>query len=133
MTGSKQAVGYLVLVFLLGAALGTGGGYWFASNELVEASKKQKASKKPSTVDWLIKELDLTPEQKTQFHGILDETRETYDSIRRMEVRPRYDAARQAGREKIRAILNEEQRAKFDDLVRHLDEKEKKRREKRKK
>ncbi len=123
MTRSKQAVGYLMLVFLLGAALGAGGFYWASSNELVKASKKEPKKEKTSTEWWLGEKLGLSPEQRKQLGAILDETRENYDSIWE-EVGPRFNEARQAGRDKIRAILNEEQRKKFEKHVQHLDKKE---------
>ena len=132
MTGNKQAVGYIVLVFLLGAALGAGGFYLASSNELVKASKKEPKKEKTSTEWWLGEELDLSPEQRKQLSAILDETRENYDSIWE-EIDPRFDAARQAGRDKIRAILNEEQREKFEKLVRHIDKKEEAKKQKKEK
>ena len=124
MTRSKQAVGYLLLVFLLGAAMGAGGLYWANSSELVKASKKEPKKEKTSTEWWLGEKLDLSPEQRKQLGAILDETRENYDSIWE-EVGPRFNEARQDGRKRIRAILNEEQREKFEKLVRHIDMKEK--------
>lgn len=127
MKESKQAVGYIVLVFLLGMALGGGGMYWATSNEIVLA-KKERLHKSRTTpkdwVGWLSKELALDEEQAEQLGTILDETSTKYSAIRE-KTHPRYEEARQAGRDNIRAILNEEQRAKFEELVRRIDEKEK--------
>jgi hypothetical protein len=133
MAGSKQAIGYLVVVFLLGVALGAGGMYWAQSRDmLVQAKPKPKMEKMPSTVDWLSKELDLSQDQKQQLGAILDETRESYDTLW-AEIDPKFEAARWAGREKIRAILNAKQKEQFEELVRRLDAKEKKKKEEKEK
>lgn len=126
MTGNRKAVGYLLLVFLLGAALGAGGIYWATSAELVQAKKKEVQSEEPeSPVDWLCRELDLSSEQREQLGRILDETQRKYEAISD-RYRPEYEEARQAGRDQIRAILSEKQRAMFEELVQRIDEKERK-------
>ena len=133
MAGSKQAIGYLVVVFLLGVALGAGGMFWAQSSDmLVQAKQPPQKKKMPSTVDWLSKELGLSPDQKQQLGAILDETRESYDTLW-AEVDPKFEAARWSGRGKIRAILNAEQKEKFEELVRRIDEKEKAQKQKKNK
>jgi hypothetical protein len=117
MAGSKQAIGYLVVVFLLGVALGAGGMYWAQSRDmLVQAKPKPK----------------MAQDQKQQLGAILDETRESYDTLW-AEIDPKFEAARWAGREKIRAILNAKQKEQFEELVRRLDAKEKKKKEEKEK
>ena len=78
---------------------------------------------------WLTRELDLTPEQQKQLGPILDEAGAQYFAIFE-KVRPEYEQVRQQTREKIRALLSEKQRAKFEELVRHIDEREAKERQK---
>ena len=48
--------------------------------------------------------------------AVIEETREKYRGLR-AECRPRYDAARAAGRERIRAVLTPEQRLAFDSIA----------------
>lgn len=128
MGESKKAIAYLALVFLLGAAFGVGGYHLYDSSQ--EASRgKKKMSKQKSSVEWLTDELKCTKAQKAELEAILDKTYEQYDLIF-AEIEPRYDEARQRGRERIRAILNETQREKFEQLVKRIDEKERKKREK---
>ena len=130
MTESRQAVVYLALVFLLGASLGAGGYHWYDSSReaLADATKKDDA-KEESAVDWLAAELECTKWQKEQLEGILDATYQQYDQIFE-ELSPRYEEARQRGRDRIREILSDEQVKRFDKLVRRIDAKEKKKKAK---
>lgn len=131
MAGSKQAAAYLALVFLLGAAFGAGGYHLYdASQETKQAEKEKK--KQLSTVEWLTKELECTKWQKAELEDILDKTYEQYELIY-SEIEPQYEEARQRGRDRIRAILNEDQQEKFEMLVKRIDEKERKASEKKQK
>ncbi|MDT4953936.1 MAG: motif family protein [Acidobacteriota bacterium] len=67
-------------------------------------------------------DLNLTDQQATEIHAILDQARNDYRQLR-AEVRPRYDAARQNARTKIRALLTPEQQQKFDAKVAEHDAK----------
>lgn len=125
MMGSRRAVVYLLLVFLLGLAVGGLGTVWAIKKGWWHWGYGPWSS--PGTVKWLTGELNLTADQQKQLEAILDETSTGYRAIRE-RVRPEYDQVRQAGREKIRAILTPEQRAKFEELVRRLDEERLKRR-----
>jgi len=78
--------------------------------------------------------LNLTPEQQESIRTILSETFEQYNAIREEinpKIRPRFDAARQQGRERIRAVLTPEQLPIFEEMVKEQDrqrEEERKRR-----
>ncbi|HWP43967.1 MAG TPA: hypothetical protein VNO14_12065 [Blastocatellia bacterium] len=71
--------------------------------------------------------LGLTEDQQEKIKTILSETYEQYDAIRE-EMRPemekyapRFDAARQRGRERIREVLTPEQLPKFEEMVQEQD------------
>ena len=130
MAGSKQAAAYLALVFLLGAAFGAGGYHLYDGARREDQAQKKK--KQLSTVEWLTKELECTKWQKAELEDILDKTYEQYELIY-SEIEPQYEEARQRGRDRIRAILNEDQQEKFEMLVKRIDEKERKAREKKQK
>ncbi|GBC77072.1 hypothetical protein HRbin08_00541 [bacterium HR08] len=72
-------------------------------------------------LQYLIKELGLTPEQTEQVRRILDETRQEFLQLRN-EMRPRFEDIRRRSRERLRAVLTPEQQAKFDELMRRMDE-----------
>lgn len=128
MMGSRRALLYLALVFLLGLALGALGMVWAGRHGWSYADSTRQH--RPRGVEWLDRELNLSPEQRQQVEAILDEMGQAYRSIRQ-RTRPEYDAVRQQGRNKIRALLSDEQRARFEQLVRELDDKEARRRQER--
>lgn len=129
MIGTRRALFYLVLVFLLGAALGALGTLWATKRSLADERRLHDRSPR-GALERLDRELKLSPEQRRQLEAILDQTGEAYSAIRE-RARPEYEAARQSGREKIRAILSEQQRARFEELVREIDAREAERRQRR--
>jgi len=60
--------------------------------------------------------LNLSPDQKKQFHAILEANREQADAIRR-ELRPRLETHLDATRKQIAAVLTPEQRTSFEAMV----------------
>ena len=128
MMGTRRAVVYLLLVFSLGLALGVVGTLW-ATRHGFAAERGERSHSRKSALEWLDSELKLSPEQHRQVEAILDETIQGYRGIRE-RTRPEYDVVRQQGREKIRAVLTEAQRARFEELVREKDAREAERRRK---
>jgi Spy/CpxP family protein refolding chaperone len=78
--------------------------------------------------------LNLTQEQQESIKTILSETFEQYNAIREEinpKIRPRFEAARQQGRDRMRAVLTPEQLPIFEEMVKEQDrqrEEERKRR-----
>jgi len=70
--------------------------------------------------------LGLDAAQREQMHKIGDETRHEFQELRK-ETQPRYEAIQEQSRVKIRAVLNDEQRAKYDEFRRNMDERRRKR------
>ena len=68
------------------------------------------------------KKLSLTAEQHEKVKAILDETFTQYDQIRK-DIDPRIHVIRQQSRERIRALLTEEQKPKYEELVAESDAK----------
>lgn len=129
MIGTRRAVVYLLLVFGLGLALGMLGTVWATRHGFAAERGERGGHSRRSALEWLDSELKLSPEQHRQVEAILDETIQGYRGIRE-RTRPEYEAVRQQGREKIRAVLNEQQRARFEELVREKDAREAERRRK---
>jgi len=78
-------------------------------------------------LQYLVKELKLTPEQTEQVRRILDETRQEFLQLRN-EMRPRFEEIRRRSRERLRAVLTPEQQARFDELMRRSEEERERRR-----
>lgn len=68
----------------------------------------------------LTRELALQPEQERKVEAVLRETGQEFRRLRE-EIGPRFNELRKQGEERIRAVLDPEQRAKFADLVKRWD------------
>lgn len=82
--------------------------------------KERGRGNKEEMFERMKRDLNLNEQQATQIRAILEQTREEYRQLR-AEVRPRYDAARQNARTRIRALLTPEQQQKFDAKVAERD------------
>ena len=116
---NRRAVFYLLLVFLLGAAVG-GLGAYLADKWNVFNWHRSGYDRARGAVETLTQELGLSPDQQAHLQTILAETgqkyRETWECGRREN-----EEIRQAARQRIREILTEEQKPKFEELLRQID------------
>ncbi|MFQ5927859.1 MAG: periplasmic heavy metal sensor [Terriglobia bacterium] len=126
---NRRAVFYLVLVFVFGVALGGVGAYLADEWDVIDWHRHSRNPGR-GVVEWLSGELALTSQQQTQLQAILEETGKQYRQIRN-RTRAEHEQVRQAGRERIREILTEEQRAKFEELLQQIDAKRRQRAERR--
>ncbi len=109
----------LLVVFTLGCVTGgalTGLYRWRAGADRPEAREKALQER----FEKMRSELNLTDQQTTAVHNILDETRNEYKALR-TELRPRFEEPRMKARTRIRALLNPEQQQKFDAMVAQQD------------
>ena len=65
--------------------------------------------------------LGLNKEQREQMHKIGEETRHEFQELRK-ETQPRFQSIQEQSRVKIRAVLNDEQRTKYDEFRKNMDE-----------
>ena len=125
-TATRKAAFWVGVVFLLGAALGGMLGYVFAHHTAMAApAQMTDAQKRAQKVERLTQELNLTAAQQQQLDAILTSVQGEYKTIRQ-STEPQIDQARQKGREQIRAILTPEQKPKFEEFLKRLDEERKK-------
>jgi Spy/CpxP family protein refolding chaperone len=125
-SASRKAAFWVGVVFLLGAALGGMLGYVFAHHTAMAApTQMTDAEKRAQKVQRLTQELNLSPEQQKQLEAIMISVQAEYKAIHH-STDPQIDQVRQKGREQIRAILMPEQKPKFEDFLRRLDEERKK-------
>ena len=124
-TVQQKATFWLALVFVLGTALGAVLGYAFAHRSYAAApthltAEQRRAQKR----EQLAREVGLTAEQQTQVAAILDQAQTEYKAIHAVSD-PQVDAVRQKSRDKIRQILNPDQKPKFEEFIRRMDEERK--------
>jgi esterase/lipase len=130
MSVTRKAALWVGVVFLLGAALGGMIGYVFAHHTALAAPPQMtEAAKRAQKVQRLTQELDLSAEQQKLLEVIIASVQAQYKAIHQ-STEPQINEARQKGREQIRAILTLEQKPKFEEFLKRLDE-EKKRNEQR--
>lgn len=119
--GSRKAVLLVVVVFVLGIALGAVGTYLVTSR--VQAARVQPSLRTGPghAMAVFTRDLDLNQDQQNQIQAILNDTRAKYAQLHE-KLDPEYEEVRQEGRQKIRQVLTPEQRPKFEDLLRQMDE-----------
>ncbi len=121
---SRKAAGLLVLVFVVGIAIGALGGRLWAERVSGARAGRYDHTK---LVDDLTREVGLTPDQRKQLETIIEEPRAKIQALQEQR-RPLFDQTREEARNRVRAILTPEQRPKYEEFVGRLDE-ERKRRE----
>jgi len=124
-TVQQKATLWLALVFILGTALGAVLGYAFAHRSYAASPTQLTAEQRRAQKrEQLAREVGLTGEQQKQVAAILDEAQGAYKAIHAVSD-PQVDAVRQKTRDKIRIILTPEQKPKFEEFIRKMDEERK--------
>lgn len=128
MQGSKN----LAVMFMLGATL-VGGALGFAADRY--AVKDRLCAPKRSESEFrqaFYNDLDLTPEQRSAWDGLLDE-RSRNMSAARATIRPKQDSIMEEYRVRTTALLTPEQRERLEERRRQDREREEREREERRK
>jgi len=124
---NRRAVGWVLIVFVLGIALGALGTYVVGARVWGARPESQShRDKRARMVERFTHELNLTRAQQKQLEAIVAEMQSKYEEIRK-QTAPQTEQVRQEGREQIRAILSPEQKPKFEEFLSRLDEERKKR------
>ena len=115
---------YFVVTIVLGAILGGVGVYYFLwyTGRLQHHGGFNKAH----AVAHLKKDLNLSEAQTQQVGQIFDEASQKVKDLQR-QIDPQFQAIHQETRTRIRQILDPDQAKKFDELVRQIDERHKRR------
>jgi len=111
----KRAALFLVLVFLCGLLAGA-----VATNLWVDREPgtvrfrmdSPSSSRRQRAVERFARRLNLTPQQATHLNEILDEVRDAYQEQELVIERLRQEAPA-----RIREILDDEQKAEFDEML----------------
>ncbi len=113
----STALAAVFAIFLVGLAGGIAGTRLVYSQKL-EANSERVPFLAPHYMGRLEKGLDLSPDQREAIGRILRETHREAESLRH-EIRPRIHRLMEEAQDKIKAILTEEQRQRFEELPIH--------------
>jgi Spy/CpxP family protein refolding chaperone len=125
MSATRKAALWVGVIFLLGAALGGMMGYGFAHRSVSAGSTPlPEPVRRAQRVDQLTQLLNLTKEQSQQIDAILmlkhAEAKALHD-----QMDAQLEQVHQKGRDQIRAVLTPEQKPKFEEFLKNLDEQRK--------
>lgn len=118
MTDKRKAIILVIVLFVLGIALGSVGTHMWDAHALANQTHH-------SVIKDLKAELQMTPAQEQQFDSIIKDGHAKFHALtkqRDAEWDPKYDQLRREWRQNVRAILTPDQRAKFDAFLKHLDQ-----------
>jgi len=125
MSATRKAALWVGVVFLLGAALGGVIGYSY-EHHLVSAASTPlpEPVRRAQRVEQLTQLLNLTSAQSQQVDAILlqkhGEAKALHD-----QTDAQFEQIRQKGRDQLRAVLTPEQKPKFEEFLKNLDEQRK--------
>jgi len=125
MSATRKAALWVGIVFLLGAALGGVIGYSY-EHHLVSAASTPlpEPVRRAQRVEQLTQLLNLTSAQSQQVDAILlqkhGEAKALHD-----QTDAQFEQIRQKGRDQLRAVLTPEQKPKFEEFLKNLDEQRK--------
>jgi flagellar basal body-associated protein FliL len=117
----QKATLWLAIVFVLGAALGGVLGYAFAHRSYAsEPAHMSAEAKRAQRREQLVREVGMDANQQKQAIAILDESQNEYKAVHAV-TDPQLEAVRQKTRDKIRALLTDDQKPKFESFLQRLD------------
>ncbi len=124
-SATRKAALWIGIVFLLGAALGGMLGYGFAHRSgSASAAQQPEAVRRAHRVEQLTKELSLTSAQAQQLDAIIKQRHAESKAIHE-QLDAQIEKLHQKVRDEIRAILTPEQKPKFEEFLKRLDEERK--------
>ncbi len=122
-----QARLWLAIVFVLGAAIGATFGYSFAHRSYASTSHPpmSEPERRAKRVAEMTREIGLSPEQSQKLDAVIASTHEEMKKVHEKSDAD-IEALRQKARGEMREFLTAEQKPKFEEFVRKLDEARKK-------
>jgi len=117
----QRAALWVVVVFLLGASLGSVSGYLFAAHSHADTKPVlSDDARRAQKVERLTKDLNLNADQQKQLDDAIRDAQVKFKAIRDAS-QPQIDATRAQAREKVRGFLTPEQRTKYETYLSQLD------------
>ena len=125
ISATRKAAVWVGVVFLLGAALGGTLGYSFAHHPVSAASAPlPEPERRAQRVKQLTELLNLTSAQSQQVDAILQQWHTEVKTIHDQSDE-QIEQIRQRRRDQIRTILTPEQKPKFEDFLKNIDQQKK--------
>jgi hypothetical protein len=93
-----------------------------------QADTRDRVTRSRRDVNSVLDFLGLDGAQREQVNKILEETRSEFRELQK-QTQPQFQALRETSQNKIRAVLNDEQRAKYDEFIQSQEERRRRRRE----
>jgi Spy/CpxP family protein refolding chaperone len=123
LTRSTVAL-YMSLVFASGAALGVLGNRYYTATTARTIPTKGKRPPSPDEfrrlyLNGMQKQLLLSDDQVKKLSSVMDETRTLMDQMHKRNLPEQIDIQRSQN-EKIRALFDEVQRSKYDDMLKRM-------------
>jgi hypothetical protein len=117
---SKASAGLMLLgTFVLGAITGVVGNSLYRST--VETPTARAASRpRRDIVEDLARDIPLDPDQKEKLRVIIGKTRERFRELHK-QTGPQFQAIRDEGWDEIRRFLRDDQKARFETIIRDMD------------
>jgi len=115
MKNRASALAVILAVLLIGCLLGIGG-YHFIGRGFQKHPTVSDTQRTQSHTERLASRLQLTKEQESQLHAILEDSRRQINAGR-TELESKMQTIRAKVNERIAAILNDEQRRKFQQIL----------------
>ena len=118
---------WLAIVFVLGMAIGATFGYSFAHRSYASTTgpTMSESERRAKRVAEMTRDVGLTGEQSQKVEAIIAATHEEMKRLRE-KTDADLEAARQHARAQMRELLTPEQKPKFEEFVRKMDEERKK-------
>jgi hypothetical protein len=85
-----------------------------------DTNSQDRAQRAQRDINKFYDYLGLNPAQREEMRKIGEETRHEFRELRK-ETQPRFEAIQEQSRAKIRALLNDEQRRKYDEFRAKMD------------
>lgn len=123
----REAAILFVVVFVLGVVFGgLGDRLWnqHVSGETPITIVTKSHPTNDQLIDSFCQQVKLTPEQRKQLAGIMDDTEAKWRALY-APLNPQKEAIRQEGRARIRGILTPSQIPKFEEYMKRVDEQRK--------
>ncbi len=124
MRSKTSATLMLVLTFVLGGVAGAISEHLYETRIRNAPGRPQGRLGPRDIVEDMAKDLKLSPDQKDKLKGIVNQSRERYRALS-VQFRPQYDTIRNETNQQIRQILTEDQKTRFDAIVKDVDERHK--------